>query len=174
MSDYIEHYGTKGMKWGVVNEDETSNEQTSAQALDEYKSKTDAYKEARTQYGEKLSNYKSEINTCLNDMAGITDRKEMLKSIARFNELSGYYNSLNGKLQQLDGVIEKREQVYDKQLAKLNKKKTSTKKKTKTTKEETQIKPTGKFYKPSSKRTATKETNMASIVNDLQAKRKSQ
>lgn len=173
MSDFIAHYGVKGQKWGVVNEDETAKEQISKQSLDEYKSKTDQYKEARERYGEKLSSYKSSINDCLNDMASITDRKEMLRAISKFNDLSGYYNSLNGKLQQLDGVIEKREQVYNKQIEKINRQTKKVTKTTKTSKEETQIKPTGKFYRPSSKKkTTTSVDNIAEFVSELQIKRK--
>lgn len=172
MSTFIAHYGTKGMKWGVVNEDESTEEATGNTSSD-YNSKTSRYKELRDKYTSKLGTYREEINNCLNDMSGITDRKEMIKQINKFNQTSAYYNKLKGSLDKLNGVIENREKTYTNMLNKANKKKT-TKSKTKSVKYESAtstIKPTGKFYKPTSKKKIYE--NIADTVKDLQNKRKS-
>jgi hypothetical protein len=170
--DELYHYGTKGMKWGVTNEEDTSKEQLNKSSLEEYKSKTSKYKEMRDKYDYKRSNYKSEMNQYLDDMNGITDRKALMRQIAKYNEVAGYYNSIDSKLKKLDGVIANREKIYDERMSKLLKKQTKTSKaKTKKTKAEQQtIKPTGKFYKPEKKK--TKSNNVSDLVTKLQNDRK--
>lgn len=170
--DELYHYGTKGMKWGVTNEENTKPDQLNKSSLEDYKSKTSKYKEMRDKYDYKRSNYKSEMNQYLDDMNGITDRKALMRQIAKYNEVAGYYNSIDVKLKKLDGVIANREKIYDERMSKLLKKQTKTSKaKTKKTKAEQQtIKPTGKFYKPERKK--TKYNNISDLVTKLQNDRK--
>lgn len=169
MSEFIAHYGVKGQKWGVVNEEENKPEQKK-ESLEDYKSKTDHYKDLRDQYSSKLSNLKEKRDQYLDDLSGISDRNALMKQIAKYNEVAGYYNSLEGKLTKLDGVIANREKSYSEKLARANKVKKTKTKKAKTEKET--IKPTGKFYKPT-KRNTNQKSNISDLVKDLQSKKNS-
>ena len=137
MSKYLAHYGTKGMKWGVVNEEETE---------ENYDSKTEHYKE----YADKLSNQIDRNNKVLDTMVdkatSINDKNELLRTIMQFNALSNKTNNLSSKLSKLKNVIYTREQK-----AKQKASKSATKK---STKSETKynITPTNtKFYKATPK-----------------------
>jgi hypothetical protein len=168
MSEFIAHYGVKGQKWGVINEEENKPEQKK-ESLEDYKSKTDHYKDLRDQYSSKLLNLKEKRDQYLDDVSGISDRNELMKQIAKYNEVAGYYNSLEGKLTKLDGVIANREKSYAEKLARANKVKKTKTKKAKAEKET--IKPTGKFYKPT-KRNTNQKSNISDLVTNLQNKRK--